>query len=123
MATGAAAAAWDRANTVRVHLKLNKHTDAEIIEKLSKVDSKQGYIKQLIREDLEREGNKMDNKTWYAVLRDSEDNDWGTGTHSLTEAMQMARKMRAEGDQDAYIAVIDDGIDPVCVDTIRDLDA
>lgn len=55
MATGAAAAAWDRANTVRVHLKLNKHTDAEIIEKLSKVDSKQGYIRRLIREDLERE--------------------------------------------------------------------
>lgn len=55
MATGAAAAAWDRANTVRVHLKLNKHTDAEIIEKLSKVDSKQGYIKQLIRADISRE--------------------------------------------------------------------
>lgn len=63
------------------------------------------------------------NKMWYAVLRDSDDNDWGTGSNDLTEAMQMARKMRAEGDQDAYIAVIDDGIDPVCVDTIRDLDA
>lgn len=61
-------------------------------------------------------------KTWYAVLRDNDDNDWGTGSHNLAEAMQMARKLRAEGDQDAYIAVIDDGIDPVCVDTIRDLD-
>lgn len=42
---------YDKENTVSVRLKLNKKTDADIIAKLSKVDSKQGYIKRLIRED------------------------------------------------------------------------
>lgn len=35
-----------------IHLKLNKETDAEIIEKLENVPSIQGYIKDLIRADL-----------------------------------------------------------------------
>lgn len=42
---------WDRENTVVVTMKLNKKTDADIIEKLDSVDNKQGYIKRLIRED------------------------------------------------------------------------
>ena len=33
-------------------MKLNKKTDADILEKLESVDSKQGYIKELIRADL-----------------------------------------------------------------------
>lgn len=43
---------WDRENTVVVTMKLNKNTDADILEKLESVDSKQGYIKELIRADL-----------------------------------------------------------------------
>lgn len=35
-------------------LKLNLTTDADIIKKLSSVPSMQGYIKQLIREDIAR---------------------------------------------------------------------
>lgn len=42
---------YDKANTVQVRLKLNKKTDADIIEKLDSVDNKQGYIKTLIRKD------------------------------------------------------------------------
>lgn len=42
---------WDRDNTIVITMKLNKKTDADIIEKLNSVDNKQGYIKQLIRED------------------------------------------------------------------------
>ena len=42
---------WDAENTVHIRLKLNKHTDADIIQKLDSVDNKQGYIKQLIRKD------------------------------------------------------------------------
>ena len=42
---------WDAENTVQIKLKLNKNTDADIIEKLDSIDNKQGYIKQLIRED------------------------------------------------------------------------
>lgn len=35
-----------------IHLKLNKETDADVLEKLASVDSMQGYIKSLIRKDI-----------------------------------------------------------------------
>lgn len=47
---------WDRENTTVVTMKLNKNTDADILEKLSSVPSKQGYIKELIRADIAKSG-------------------------------------------------------------------
>lgn len=44
-------------NVKPVLLKLNKKTDADIIKKLSSVKSKQGYIKSLIRKDMEQSGS------------------------------------------------------------------
>lgn len=44
-----AVAKYDKANTVQVNLKLNKKTDADIIEALSECDNKQGLIKRLLR--------------------------------------------------------------------------
>ena len=41
---------YDRENTVRVTIKLNKKTDAEIIELLSSAPSKQGLIKLALKE-------------------------------------------------------------------------
>ena len=43
---------YNKENTTQVILRLNKKTDDDIIEALSKVDSKQGYIKDLIRLDI-----------------------------------------------------------------------
>lgn len=43
---------YEAKNTVQVHLKLNKKTDADILARLEKVESKQGYIKGLIRKDI-----------------------------------------------------------------------
>lgn len=40
--------------TVSVNLRLNKNTDADIIEKLAGVPSKMGYIKDLIRADIQK---------------------------------------------------------------------
>ena len=40
-----------------IQLKLNRETDADILEKLASVDSMQGYIKHLIRADL-KEGKE-----------------------------------------------------------------
>lgn len=37
-----------------IQLKLNRETDADILEKLSSVSSMQGYIKELIRADLSK---------------------------------------------------------------------
>lgn len=47
---------YDAANTMQIHLKLNIKTDADIIEHLSKQESKQGYIKELIRDDMGNNG-------------------------------------------------------------------
>ena len=44
---------YDKENTKSVLLKLNKKTDADIIEMLDAVPSKKGYIKDLIRQDIE----------------------------------------------------------------------
>ena len=48
---------YDEANKDKfrmIHLKLNRDMDAEIIEKLESVDSIQGYIKELIRQDIKK---------------------------------------------------------------------
>lgn len=47
----------DARNCIRVSLKFTKSTDADILEKLEEVENKQGYIKELIRKDLERSRN------------------------------------------------------------------
>ena len=51
-------ARYNAANTRQVALRLNTHTDADVLERLDslKGESKMGYIKRLIREDMEREG-------------------------------------------------------------------
>lgn len=49
-----ASAKYNKINTVRVALTLNKSTDADIISHLSTVDNKMGYIKQLIRADMNK---------------------------------------------------------------------
>jgi len=43
---------WNKENTKRVYIRLNQHTDADILEKLDSLDNVQGYIKSLIRADI-----------------------------------------------------------------------
>lgn len=47
---------FTKESTVSVNLRLNKNTDADIIEKLANVPSKMGYIKKLIRADIQKNG-------------------------------------------------------------------
>ena len=56
----------------------------------------------------------MKNKYWYAVMKDNDDYDWGYGSYSLAKAKKMV-KAYPEG----YIAVIEEGPDPICVEEIR----
>lgn len=42
-------------NVVRIPFNLNKKTDADILAYLDTVHNRQGYIKALIREDMERD--------------------------------------------------------------------
>lgn len=45
---------FNKANTKVVGLRLNLKTDTDIIQKLDEVDSKMGYIKELIRKDIKQ---------------------------------------------------------------------
>lgn len=46
---------YDKANTRQITFKFNLKTDADILEKLDSVDNRQGYIKEIIRNDIEAE--------------------------------------------------------------------
>lgn len=50
-----AVAKYDAKNTRKIVLKLNTGTDADILKRLDTVDNRQGYIKRLIREDIEKD--------------------------------------------------------------------
>jgi hypothetical protein len=54
-----AQAKYDKANTKMIQMKLNLKTDADILEKLASVGNKQGYIKALIRADIEAQKTKQ----------------------------------------------------------------
>ena len=43
-----------------------------------------------------------ENKLWYAIQKDHDDNDWGTGSYIYAEAVKMAKEQNC-----TIIAVID----------------
>ena len=45
---------YDKENTTKVTLKLNLKTDADILEYLEQCGNKQGTIKKLLRDEIER---------------------------------------------------------------------
>lgn len=49
-----AAAKYNKENTKNIVLHLNITTDKDIIEYMNRKDNKTGYIKELIRADMER---------------------------------------------------------------------
>lgn len=49
-----ASANYDKKNTVGLYLKLNKTTDADIIELLAQQENKQGFIKELLRDYMKK---------------------------------------------------------------------
>lgn len=51
-------AKYDKNNTIGLYIKLNKNTDIDIIEHLSGQENKQGYIKLLIRNDINKATKK-----------------------------------------------------------------
>lgn len=51
-------ARWQKENTINLHIRFFSKGDADVIEKLGSVPNKADYIRQLIREDIARNGNK-----------------------------------------------------------------
>lgn len=57
-----AVAKYDKTHTIGIYIKLHKEKDKDIIDKLSTVESKQGYIKNLILKDIME--NATNNGQW-----------------------------------------------------------
>ncbi len=53
-----------------------------------------------------------ENRLWYAILTDREDNDWGCGSFDYDEAVEMAKF------HDCTIIAVIDGEE--CIDEITD---
>lgn len=51
----AAQSKYDKKNTKQISFKFNLNTDADILERFQEVDNVQGYIKRLIRNDIQFE--------------------------------------------------------------------
>lgn len=49
---------WQKANTRRIELRLNRNQDGDIIDYLAAMDAPQQYIRRLIREEIVRTGWK-----------------------------------------------------------------
>lgn len=49
---------YQTANIKQISLQLNKKTEADLLEYIESLDNKQGYIKALIRADMERNKTK-----------------------------------------------------------------
>jgi len=47
-------AKYDSKHTRQIKLKLNLETDKDILQRLKEVSNMQGYIKRLIRKDIDR---------------------------------------------------------------------
>lgn len=45
---------YDKANIVRVAAGFNRKTEPELVERIEEEENKAGYIKRLVREDVER---------------------------------------------------------------------
>lgn len=47
-----ASSKYDKKNTRQITFKFNLTTDKDILDKLDRVDNRQGYVKALIRQDM-----------------------------------------------------------------------
>lgn len=48
---------WDAKHTTKMTFKFNLTNDADVLQALDESGNKQGYVKRLIREDIERSKN------------------------------------------------------------------
>jgi hypothetical protein len=44
---------WKKRNIIRISFELNKDTDKKLVQKMESLDNKNGYLKQLIRQDID----------------------------------------------------------------------
>lgn len=49
-----ASAKYNKSNVLKVNVNINRNTDADIIAWFENIPNKQGYIKELIRKDMNK---------------------------------------------------------------------
>ena len=55
-------AKYEREKLLRVMVKFNRKTEPELVERMESQENKAGYLKRLVKEDLEREGDAQENE-------------------------------------------------------------
>ncbi len=48
---------YQRENLLRVTVPFNRKHEPELVEKMEEQENKAGYLKRLVKEDIERDGN------------------------------------------------------------------
>ena len=81
---------WAKENTSFIGMRLQRRTDADILEKLESVPSKQGYIKDAIRAAIarEKEDTIMEAKTIAETIRTAD--TWDTVQDELAALCKLA---------------------------------
>lgn len=98
-----ASTAYNRENTTLVTLRLNHRTDADILAELERQDSKAGYIKRLIREDMGREGRLvMSNYVLTGKVIDGNYIDAPLASGKLVDSPVVGKRVVVELDGVAY---------------------
>ena len=60
---------YDKANVKQVKLSLNKKTDSDVIAILESKDNVQGYIKELIRTDIDLDGLRKSYSSGFTQVK------------------------------------------------------
>lgn len=69
-----ASARYDKENTKQLKLKLNKRTDEDILAQVKRLTTFQGYIKELIRKDMEKH-EKGEESVFRDFMNEGESDD------------------------------------------------
>ncbi len=55
-------AKYEREKLLRVMVKFNRKHEPDLVERMEQQENKAGYLKRLVKEDIEREGNAQGNE-------------------------------------------------------------
>lgn len=55
-------AKYEREKLLRVMVKFHREHEADLVERMEQQENKAGYLKRLVKEDLERENDAQENR-------------------------------------------------------------
>lgn len=53
---------YKQANVLKVTVDFNRKTEPELVERMEEQEQKASYLKRLVREDIQRDGNAQDSE-------------------------------------------------------------